>query len=279
MSNETMKVLEMLEAGKITAEDAERLLSALGEKTHAPSEVSEEESIEKGVHKVVEKVMKVIPGVVSAAVSAGAAAGNMQGNNYTFESPENASIKLGAGDILIALADDDDAHISVDGTHYIDFDSKKISAKIVNGDSEFKLPEEMSVDVKIGTGDLEFDDSRFDSLTLKIGSGDVEGEFSCSDAEIAIGVGDIDLTMEEFASTAVKIGKGDASLNLPAGGTLEMNVSRKSEIDLPENAEIIKDEIVDERNGGKRRNIVAKIAGENTGTLKMKIGHGDITIE
>lgn len=279
MSNETMKVLEMLEAGKITAEDAERLLKALGEKTHSPTETSEEESIEKGVHKIVEKVMKVVPGVVSAAVSAEAATGNTKESNYTFESPQNASIKIGAGDITIASADKGDAHISVSGIHRINFDSKQISAKIGNGVSEFELPENISVAVKIGAGNVELDAPRFDSLALKTGSGDVEGEFSCNDAEIAIGVGNIDLTMEEFDSTAVKIGKGDASLSLPGGGTIEMNVSHKSDVSLPESAEIIKDEIIAGKSGSKRRNIVAKIAGENTGNVKMNIGHGDITIE
>lgn len=283
MSGEAMKVLELLEAGKITAEEAEKLLNAIDESPQKPKaqipeppQIPDIAEIEKNVEQVIEKVVRVVPQAVSSAM---ASIENQGEASYKFGSPEEISISIASGDLKLLSNPDGNAVIEVDGMHTIRDSSGTVALSVISGDAEIALPEKIKAKISLASGDMEIDSVKMTSLKLSLGTGDMEGEIAIENAAISIGSGDVDMEIQEFKNVALSIGSGEACLKIPRGTRIKMRVHENAEVSLPDEASVLEEEIVEKEKGkAKVRKMVVLIGDTADRELKLSVGHGDVEI-
>ena len=280
MSSEMLKVLEMVEAGKITPEEAEKLLKALNENNPigksggSAQKPPDWDSIEETINKVT----SFVPEAVSAAM-AQAGLSTDEEKEYSFRGMKRLSVKLASGDLSISEAEDDNLRISASGMHKINQGEGMVKLRVVSGDAEIAIPEDTESDITIDSGDVEIDSLSGKSLNLTIGSGDVEGEMECGISKITIGSGDVELDYDNFEKSIITIGSGDAEIAVPDKVALSLDIDPDADLELPESAKIIEDKIENEGKKSARRKMLVHIGENPDKEMKLSIGSGDVSIE
>ena len=274
MSKETRKVLELLENGKITAEEAEKLLRAIGSSSSQEPREDEKSTEEKqsweGIEHTLDKVSEVVTKAVSAAKTE--AKKYTKRGEYQFTGVNNVEIKVGKGDLEFGVDDEGLLKASIEGIHKVTEDGKTVYFSLGMGEAQITTPPDAIADIKVGLGDIEFDSSVVGDLSLKLGTGDICGELSFDKAEIKVGMGDIDVKIPNPGSGSMAVGRGDVQLGI-TGVKLDINVDKDSDVEFPEDVKIVKDGI-----RSKRRKIVAIIGDEAEHELEISIGSGDLSI-
>lgn len=229
--NERMKILMMVEEGKITAEEAAKLLEAIGQKK------------EKGEFstRIVEKVVDGVSGIVGGA--------------FSMALGEEKELKAGKGDTLViksvgssvklSLSDDDNLLVRpTGGLIKTKKEDASISTKIVGGSAELFCPRELSITIKDAGGSVEGEgtatlsmkqlggacdltfgdiddvsiDSKGGSVTLYLGDCDFSFEISASDGNIEFDLpADFEVKENERVKGKVKKGKGSLSICASSG--------------------------------------------------------------
>ncbi len=261
MSQEKMKVLELLQNGKISVDEAERLLKAIGE-TEEECYISHQVPI-PNIKKIIRETLRFPKGMGRHC--------GMQ--RYDIENPKKVSIKTGTGNLELSSTNEDSVGIEVSGMHTIHNVDDELSINIGYGDAEIELPHCPSIDLKIGTGDVEIDSIHADSISLMSGTGDVEGSIFCKSATIVIGSGDIDLSLKKYENARITVGAGDVNMDISGGGLLKISAHPDAHVDLPEESVIVEEKIVN-----NVLKLTAKIKGDEGREITLTVGKGNITI-
>ncbi|MCX7941975.1 MAG: DUF4097 domain-containing protein [Dictyoglomaceae bacterium] len=185
---EIRRILKMLEEGKITAEEAEKLISAIEEKNKKDKGVS---SLGKTIGDTVSSALSVIPGVLGSIFSfSGEEILDEEEKAFSFDKEKSLEINISGGDLDIKTEESDE--IILRGRGRYNFNENKLTLSA--GDFFLTLP-------------------KLKELKLVINAGDFNGEISADKINIILNAGDADIFLKSFEINCI-VNMGDMDINL-----------------------------------------------------------------
>jgi DUF4097 and DUF4098 domain-containing protein YvlB len=236
-----MKILTMVEEGKVTAQEAAKLLEAVGQKKNT-GEFST---------RIVEKVVDGVSGIVGGA--------------FSMALGEEKELKAEEGDELVIKSVGSSVRIDLHGSENFVMKptgglvkTKKedgtISAKIVGGAAELLCPKTLSMTIKDAGGSVEGEgsatlamkqlggscelsfeqisdvsiDSKGGSATVYLGDCDTSFDITASDGTIDFEVpADFEIQEDEHVKGKIKKGKGSLCIRLTSGNVRILPIEGK----------------------------------------------------
>lgn len=245
--NEKMKILKMLEEGKITAEEAAKLLQALGKGKKKDISSKFVESIMDGVSSIVGVIPETIGGVFSVTMG--------EEKEIEVKKGDEFLIKSVGSSINLSLHDKDTLMIKPSsGLIKTKKEDSTIISKVVGGTAEILCPSGLSVSIKDaggsidsigigmlsmkqvgGTAELTFDDiedvsidSKGGTLTLLLGDCDVSFEISAPHGNINFDVpAEFSEKKGNIVKGTIKKGKGRLIAKAFSGNVSVLPLKRK----------------------------------------------------
>ncbi len=252
MSEERARILKMLEDGKITAEDAAKLIEALGKGDRTKELLFHVPKFGKRHHKEFDMIPDVVSRTVRRAVETGIGE-RMHIRTQKFSAKEEIAIRAVSSDIKIQGWDKDEILLESHGLGKVNEEEKQLQIKTLSGDIKLSLPMKTKLGLSTVSGDVELEnlqtevdihsvsgDVEIDNfegkMAIKTVSGDVTGkdlngniwtksqsgdidlEFSASDqCEFETASGDIIITLPKDANLILELytDEGDINLDIP----------------------------------------------------------------
>ena len=213
--NERLRILKLLEDGKINADEAARLLEAL---SHSESKER------KGRHRLwssFESIPEVIATAINSSFKDVASRETLQ-----FPRKEKIVFKGISGDVDIVGGASDTITVEKDGFAKIVERPDTLLIKAISGDLKIKMPTQTNFTIKGVSGDIKI--SQLNS-TIEIASvsGDIVGkELSGSFAGDFVS-GDVDLEFQKLRKVKIKSKSGNITLRLDEGVEAAIDVETK----------------------------------------------------
>lgn len=274
---ERERILKLLEEGKITADQAAKLLEALGEtyrwgpKGHAGFGPDFGERIARKV----ELKLKDLPELISTSISGmGFITGEGEEKDLLFNPKDNIVIKAVSGDVTIKGDEDANIRIKVEGGHRVNETEKELTIKTMSGDMFVQVPATQKMILKAASGDVKVEriadislrsasgeidisnitertaaslgsgDIRLEyikgAMAISLGSGDLDAENISASLTISMGSGDINLDLEECKGGRIELGSGDLDLSLPEDADVEITIHKNKDSDIDSDFDLIK---------------------------------------
>jgi DUF4097 and DUF4098 domain-containing protein YvlB len=245
---ERMKILKMLEDGKITADEAAHLIEALGRSSGRPSPFGVESDIVGGMMDGVSNVIDSIPDMVRHTMPFVPARGK---RTLTVKKKPVVRVSLVGGDLNLSASEDDNIRANLSAGIVRTSDMRdELWVKCVGGDANVQLPE-------------------IETLEISVVGGDIEGETNAPNLRIKSLDGDIELTLKAFKEAMFKTKSGDIAIELPETVDAQVDAYTMSgEIEFERDMEV--EEETDNHMTGK--------IGEGTGKLVLRSLSGDISV-
>ena len=260
--NERLRILKLLEEGKINAEEAARLLEALngGEsrKRHLHSP-----------HFSFWHTIENIPEMVSSAMASAFKHVSVV-EKLEYGKKQKISIRGVSGDIEIQGADVDNITIDKEGLAKVMENEDTLEIKTISGDMSIILPRSTLLEIKGVSGDVQL--KGLDSM-LEIASvdGDIEGKDLSGSMKINVVSGDVDLQYKQIDNIEINAKTGDIVLRLSRDIAAEIEVQTgEDEGDIECEFEL-KDKI-------EKENYLKGIINKARGKIQIKNDYGDVSI-
>jgi DUF4097 and DUF4098 domain-containing protein YvlB len=210
--NEKMKILKMLEEGKITADDAAKLLEALGENKRREKSTKVADSIIEGVSSVVGAIPEVIGGAFSTTF----------GEEKGFEVGEGDEFQLKSVGSSVNLSNIEKKELVVKpagGLVKTKKENSTISSKIVGGSADIQFPSTIGISIKDAGGTIEGVGNPV--LSMKQVGGSAQLSFDhIEDVDILSKGGSVTLFLGECDfSFDIEALKGNITFDIPADFT------------------------------------------------------------
>ncbi len=275
--DERMRILKLLEEGKITADEAARLLEALKGEPHYKGPSFWASGLAKTITDAVTSSLRASFGEVGSEL------------RQTFKGKKMVGISSVSGDVDIKGWDENKIEVSSTGgwLRKIRDEDDTLSIKELSGDLSLRVPTRIDLDLslvsgdariegcegkiylKTVSGDIELSRVR-GQFTLKSVSGDVQGEGIEGKLEVEAHSGEIGIDFDKVEDIRVKVKTGHVELTIPQDSSLRLELETEKgyiDCDLP-----LKDI---KRGEGYLKGILGKGEGE----LRVKIEEdGDIRI-
>jgi hypothetical protein len=277
MSDKIRRILEMLKEGKISSEDAEKLIKAVERKDSKDT---------KGKKFIVSEVLDEIPGIIENAIGGK----NSKSKELTASKNDIKKIIIKAlnGNMDIYRSEDDKISLKAKGMltgiqRGDEFIVKSFNADHIN----IKTPSDVDIYTTLVSGDITFSDLKnkifiksvsgnidgeniTGDLTLKAVSGDTSLNRFNGDLQIDSISGDVDLMIVDGNNINIIGVSSDITVKIPKGiGILIEAKSKNGEVDSEielESMEINED------------NYIKGIRGDKHLNLKIEVKSGDIEI-
>jgi DUF4097 and DUF4098 domain-containing protein YvlB len=262
--DEIMKILELLENGKINAEEAAKLLEAVsrtrpgisGEAAKLLETVSRPGHDRHSVHaEIVDDVMGGVSGIIESipTIIRQTARLGTRGGKKTLSVKKRPKVKLSmvGGDIDITPAEDDTIKGNLSSGVITARDTKEeLWIKCLGGDAEIQLP-------------------KIEALAISVVGGDVKGELDSNVLVVKTLEGDISIALKTLTNAAIKSKSGDIDLEVPEDASARIDLYTMSG-DIEFEPDIEEEERTDNRLKGKM--------GEGAGSLTAVNLSGDIKV-
>lgn len=260
--NERLRILKLLEEGRISAEEASRLLEALGggesRKRHHPHGLSFWHSLES------------IPEMVTSAM-AGAFADLSSLDPVGYPRKPRLELRLVSGDIEIQGRPDADLiTVRKDGIGKVKEHGDTLEIKTISGNMSITLPAKTDLLIKGVSGDISLStiDGRIEMTSV---SGDITGKNLAGSLVADIVSGDADFAFDRVDRIEIFEKTGDVTLRLPENTAAEIEVSTgagegdvECEFDLRERLQ--------------KDNLLKGIINKPGGKIVIKNDYGDVAI-
>ncbi|MGB9857420.1 MAG: DUF4097 family beta strand repeat-containing protein [Dictyoglomaceae bacterium] len=200
---EIRKILKMLEEGKITVEEAERLIeAAIKEKEKKRKTSFDFAGIGEIIKDSISSVFSFIPEIVERIEV-------KEDIEWSKEKP--LILEITGGDVDIFTHEGN--MIAVEGTgHYERIEN---TIKVAGGDFEIKIPNLLELKILVRAGDLE-GKILAEKFTLKLDAGDADINLISKDINVSVKMGDLDLILENIPEEInIECKMGDVTLKLP----------------------------------------------------------------
>ncbi len=256
--NERLKILKLLEEGKIKAEEAERLLQAL----------SEGEGKRRGHHHwEFLNSMGSIPDIIGASM-AGSFHNAAGKEKMTYPRKKKIAFRGLSGDIVIRGEDIEEIYVEKDGMAKVSEEGNVLVIKAVSGDLKIKTPRETDIELKGVSGDLDLRDLA-GQIDISSVSGDIDGEGLSGSFRGDFVSGDIELDYNKVERIEIKSKSGDIEIKLgpQVEATLEIE-SKYGNIDC--DFDLLEKEENDDRIKG--------VINKPTGRIEIRNDYGDVMI-
>ena len=256
--NERLRILKLLEEGKVKAEEAERLLQAL----------NEGEGRRKGHHGWgFLSSMESIPDIIGASM-AGSFHNASGKEKMKFPRKKKIAFRGLSGDIEIQGEDTEEIFVEKDGMAKVSEDGNTLFIKAVSGDLRIETPRETDIELKGVSGDLDLQDLK-GRIDISSVSGDIKGEGLSGSFLGDFVSGDIELEYDAVERIEIKSKSGDIEIKLDpkVEATLEIE-SKYGNIDCDF-------DLLEKEDDGER---LKGIINKPTGRIEIRSDYGDVTI-
>lgn len=200
--NERLQILKLLEEGKITAEEAERLLEAVGRSS----------AHEKGTRHKIWSSLEGLPKVISAALG-NSFSESAEEEFHKYPSKKKIRFKGISGNLEIEGTDDNKIDIRKDGFAKIKELEDAIAIKALSGNVKIGVPKTTDLSIAGISGDIEISNIA-GKLEIESVSGDVTGKNLSGSLSGEIVSGDIDLDYSKVDKIQIKSKSGNVTLRL-----------------------------------------------------------------
>lgn len=253
--NERMKVLKLLEEGKINAEEAAKLLEALNYSTSKEKKGSFWSYFGMGPEFL----------------------GTVFKSFKHFNTEEEVKIpkkkriefKGVSGDLEVVGSETETIQIEKEGMAIITEDDDTLKIKAVSGDIKIITPKDINFEFKGISGDLEITEIKGD-IDLSSVSGEIKGSGLSGSFKGEVVSGDIDLDFDEVKGISIKSKSGDVTLRLNEG------VNARIEIETEEGETRCEFQLKEEI---RKENYLKGIIGEPKAEIKIHNEYGDVIIK
>jgi hypothetical protein len=253
--DERMKILQLLEDGKINAEEAAKLLEAISKTAlrsirhpHHPRFRVHSEAVDD-VMGGVSSVLDSIPSIIRHSTRLGGRGGK---KTLSVKTKPTVRLSLVGGDMHLSLSEDDTIRGNLSSGVVTTRDTKDaLLVKCLGGDADIQLP-------------------RIPTLAVSVVGGDIGGEVDCESLTVKTLEGDISVCMRTLKEAIVKSKSGEIELTIPEDSNAGVDLYTMSgEIEFE--PELHVEEQTDNRVTGKM--------GDGSGSLTAVNLSGNIRIK
>lgn len=256
--NERLRILKLVEEGKIKADEAERLLQAL----------NEGEGRKRGHHAWgFWNSMESIPDIIGASM-AGSFHNASGKEKMNYPRKKRIAFRGLSGDIDIQGEDTEEIYVEKDGIAKISEDGNTLVIKAVSGDLKIKAPRETDIELKGVSGDLDLRNlsGRIDISSV---SGDITGKGLSGSFLGDFVSGDIELEYDTVERIEIKSKSGDIEIRLDPKVEAALEIESKyGNIDCDF-------DLLDKADEGDR---LKGVINKPTGRIEIRNDYGDVTI-
>lgn len=256
MNDERLRILKLLEEGKINAEEAARLLEAL---SHA------EERIKKSRFW---KAIESIPDYVSSSISSSF---KYSTEKETLQFPKKKYIEFKgiSGDLEVIGRDTDKIDIEKDGMAKIQEKDDRLEIKAISGDMKIMVPKTTHFAMKGVSGDLRIMNVNGEIEVASV-SGDIVGQELSGSLDSKLASGDIEVDYKKVEKINIRARTGDIVLKIDENVEAEIEAETKTgdiecEFELTDKVE----------NEHSLKGVINKPKAK----IELKNQHGNIRIE
>lgn len=287
MSDERARILKLLEEGKISADQAARLIEAVGRRIPEPPPPP------LSGHRFARRHFDRIPELVADAVSSAVQSGFESGGEgeEVFDGKRRLSVKSVSGDVRVAGGREAGVRVGYDGG-MVKVRSKGdgVQVRSVSGDVEAEMPAEGAVEAEAVSGDIIIKrvggELRFKTVSgdvrVEEARGELNGYTVSGNIELVrfggrLAVesrsGDIEIATSGPTSGIAATRSGNVTLQLARPGDVELELACEEDgridlrLEMPHEVLEDKDQLVRVRVGA---------GGEK---LVVRTGSGDMTVE
>ncbi|KPK73800.1 hypothetical protein AMJ87_00335 [candidate division WOR_3 bacterium SM23_60] len=256
--NERLQILKLLEEGKINAEEAERLLEAVGRSsTH-----------EKGTRHKIWSSIEGLPKVISAALG-NSFSESAEEEFHKYPSKKKIKFKGISGNLEINGTDTDRIDIQKDGFAKIKELGDSIAVKALSGNVKISVPKETDLAIAGISGDIEISNIVGD-LEIESVSGDIIGKNLSGSLSGEIVSGDMDLDYVRVEKVRIKSKSGNITLRF------DKKVEAEIEIETTDGDVKCDFDLKDRR---EEDNVLSGIINKPSAKIEVKNKHGDVEIK
>jgi DUF4097 and DUF4098 domain-containing protein YvlB len=227
VSEERERILKLLEDGKITADQAARLIEALGARTPGipmPPPVTGIRLRRHGAFRELDR----IPEMVANAMRSGME--DDEESTQEFAGKRDLSVKTVSGDVSVSGEETERVTVSYSGG-MVKIRSREAGVQVrsVSGDVEGTMPRAGMLEAETVSGDIGVEEAG-DRFVLKSVSGDVTIEGAQGEANVSTVSGDIELAgFRGLLAAETKSGDVDLAATGPVSGLV---TSKSGDIDV-----------------------------------------------
>ncbi len=253
--NERLRVLKLLEEGKINAEEAARLLEALGEPRRRGRGISVDLADIFEIPDVVCKSMRFAHPFTGSDAAA----------RTEFAGKKRMSFKGVSGDLLIKGVDGDRITVRRDGIGHVEDLGDEVFIKTISGDVEIEVPRAVEVKVTGVSGDIRIENLE-SRTSLYTASGDIAAKNIKGDFTAAVVSGDVSLELLEVTNVSLSSRSGDITLFLKSDASAALDLySKHGTVDCTlalDNKDQRKNSLRGTYHGGKGKIAVESVDGD-----------------
>lgn len=214
--NEQMRILKLLEDGKISSDEAARLLEAL----------SQPQTRAKKVKASIWSALENIPEVIALAISDSCkTSGKSSEIEETLQFPAKNKIEFKgiSGDLILLGKDSDTIEIEKDGFVKVKEKGDVLEIKALSGDMKITAPHSTNFMIKGVSGDMDISHLT-GTIDIQSVSGDITGKKLSGKFFGDFVSGDIDLEYEKVEAIEIKSKTSDIILRLDKKTEAELDI-------------------------------------------------------
>ncbi|MFQ5905612.1 MAG: DUF4097 domain-containing protein [bacterium] len=200
--DETMKILQMLEDGKINADEAARLLEAVYIHKPRARRIGVDSEIVGNVMGGISSAIECIPMIIRHGHRLGSKSGKR-----TLSVKKRPAIRLNlvGGDLNLIPSEDDSVRGNLSSGIVTTKDARhELLIKCLGGDASLHVP-------------------RIQTLQASVVGGDIAGDVDVGDLNVKSLDGDIRLSLKTLKDATVKTKSGDISLSIPGDANAQVD--------------------------------------------------------
>jgi DUF4097 and DUF4098 domain-containing protein YvlB len=284
MSDERARILKLLEDGKITADQAARLIEAIGSERTEPEFGRPLRGHFDPRHFRFRSGMRDfdrIPDVVATAVASAMKNGFEPGEERSTDFPgkRHLLVKSVSGDLDVTHGEDGRVGLSYSGGMVkVRTSGEQVVVRTMAGDVSATIPADGRLELEVVSGDVSISGAGA-RIEVKTVSGDVDIAQTTGNAQVRTVSGDVNLDGVS-GNLGIETRSGDVDL-VPAGpvaGNLQ-TVSGDVTVALPRDADLILEmDTEDEGDIEVDDDLPHEVLEESDGHLKVKFGAGSRTL-
>ncbi|MGB7054435.1 MAG: DUF4097 family beta strand repeat-containing protein [bacterium] len=255
--NERLQILKLLEEGKITAEEAERLLEAVGKP--GPHE--------KGPKHKIWSTLEGLPKVISAALG-NSFSESAEEEFHKYPSKRKIKFKGISGNLEIEGTDGNKINIQKDGFAKIKELEDSIAIKALSGNVKISVPKATDLAIAGISGDIEISNIN-GYLEIESVSGDIMGKNLSGSLSGEIVSGDIDLDYAKVEKIRIKSKSGNVALRL------DKKVEAEIEIETADGTVTCDFELKEEQH---ENNILKGTINKPGASIEIRNKHGNVEV-
>ena len=282
MSNERDRILKLLEDGKITADQATRLIEALGSEQTEPEFRGPHASFGprhfrvRGGTRSFDRIPDIVATAVASAMKSGFEPGEERSSD--FPGKRHLQVQSVSGDLDVTRGEDGIGLAYSGGMVKVRTSGEQVTVRTMAGDVSATVPADGRLELEVVSGDVSINGAGA-RIGVKTVSGDVQINRTAGEAQVETVSGDVSLD-NVTGSCEVRTRSGDVQLAAsgPVSGSIA-TVSGDIHIALARNADLVLELATEGGDIEVDPDLPHEVLEEREGLMKVKFGAGSRTLK